>query len=138
MWGECVPALHEKFEPRLKEALTAAQFERLKQIRWQHVGSLALTDPDLVKMLALAREQQEKIKALNEEYEGKQFKILAAASGTGAPAARAKAEEMRAKLQELKIARDARATEVLTKDQQEVRAVLNGKPFDTTLLMPRQ
>jgi len=131
--------LNEKFVPQLKESLAAGQFERLQQIGWQAAGSQALAGPELVKALELSKEQQEKIVAVNREYGEKQSELRRNAFGAGAPGgggAGAGPQGMFAKMQELTKERDTKATEVLSKEQQEKYAKLKGKPFDLALLMP--
>lgn len=113
----------EKFTPKLKAALTADQFTRLQQINWQNMRSAALLDPEVVKALTVTTDQQDKVKAINEEY-GAKFQGLFT---PGSPPDFAKMEEISKE-------RDAKATEVLTKVQQDKFASLKGKEFDLAQL----
>lgn len=113
--------LTAKHLPAIKEALKPEQFTRLQQISWQVGGSAAFADPELAKALDISKEQQEKIAALNREYGQKQFGLF---GGGGNP------QDAIAKMRELQQERDKKATEVLSKEQQEKYATLKGKPFD--------
>jgi hypothetical protein len=143
--AEITKKLNEKFIPQLKETLTAEQFQRVQQISWQAAGSAAFADPELVKALSLSKETQEKITAHNEEYARKQRELFQGGfgGGGGAPGAGGGAggaggfQESLAKMQELTKERDAKAIELLPKDQQELFAKLKGKPFDTASLAPQ-
>ncbi len=132
--------LNEKFMPQLKEALTAPQFERVQQIALQAGGSQALARPDVVKTLDLTKEQQEKIAGINKEFMEKQNELRPGGrggrgGGAGAGGPPPDFQAMMAKMQELTKERDSKATEVLSKDQQEKYAKLKGKPFDLAQLM---
>jgi formylglycine-generating enzyme required for sulfatase activity len=115
--------LNDKFVPQLKDALTPAQFDRVQQIKWQADGSQALTNPDLAETLDLTKEQQEKIIAINQEYQGKM------------PEMRGGRMTTLAKRQELRKERDGKSIEVLTEDQQERYTKLLGNRFDFSRLM---
>lgn len=121
--------INEKFMPQMKEVITPAQFERVQQIQWQVAGSQALTNHDLAKMLDITKEQQEKLMAINQEFMGKMRELAPGAGGGG------NFQEIQAKRQELMKARDGKANEVLTKEQQEKYTKLKGKPFDVAQLM---
>ncbi len=129
--------LNEKFVPQLKESLSGEQFGRLQQIGWQAAGSQALAGPELVKALELSKEQQEKIAAINQDYAAKQREISPfGRGGPGAGGPPPDFEALRAKMQELTKERDTKATDVLSKEQQEKYAKLKGRPFDLAQLMP--
>ncbi len=121
----------EKFLPKLKDVLTAAQFTRLQQISWQAMGTEALSEPEVIKALPIATEQQEKIKTVNTEYDTKQQELFAAAFGGGGGGDR---EAMREKIQTLTKERETKVNELLTKDQLDKFASLKGKEFDLTQL----
>jgi hypothetical protein len=116
----------DKYLPKLKEALTADQFTRLQQINWQNMGSRAYSDDEVVKALAITKDQQDKIKTLSDEY-GAKFRELFQPGGGGGGGNREKFQEL-AKEQEAKI------DEVLTKDQKDKFASMKGKEFDVQQL----
>jgi hypothetical protein len=116
--------LDEKFAPQIKSAIKPEQFERLQQISRQARGIQVFSDPEVVKELALTKEQQDRLAAIRDEYERKQRELFSEGGGTDA-------RERFAKLRE---ERDARAAEVLNKEQSDTLAKLKGKPFDLTQL----
>jgi hypothetical protein len=120
--------LQERYVPKLKEALTGAQIERLQQIQWQLLGSQAfVTDPELSKMLDITKEQQEELLTINRDHVGIMRKLR---EGGG------NRQEVQRKRQELMKEYAGNLTDVLTKDQQEKFTKLKGKPFDVSLLPP--
>lgn len=131
---EVTRKLNEKFVPRLKEILTPEQFERLLQIHRQSGGSQVLAEPAFVKGIELTKDQQEKLSKLNQEYGQKQGELMASAFGGGG----GDAQGYFAKVQDLNKERDAKAVELLTKEQQEKYTQLKGKAFDLTLLQQRR
>ncbi len=111
--------------PKLKAALTAEQFERLQQIAWQAYGSRDLSfDPELSKALELTKDQNEKITAINEEYQRKAAEFVRAGTFV-------------ARYLELDRERDGKAVELLTREQQEKYTKLKGKPFNLAMLTIR-
>ncbi|MGQ0633976.1 MAG: hypothetical protein ACT4QC_05170 [Planctomycetaceae bacterium] len=124
--------LDRKYAPRLKEIISAEQFTRVQQIRWQVGGSQTFDDPEIVTALVLTKDQQERIAAINKDSIQKQSALFAA--GFAGP--NAKVAEMVAKLQELNAERDAKALEVLTEAQRKKLAELKGKPFDLRKFAP--
>jgi hypothetical protein len=132
--------LNEKFMPKLKDALTEPQFERVQQIALQAGGSQALNRPDVAKTLDLTKEQQEKIAGINKEFMEKQNELRPGGrggrgGGAGAGGPPPDVQGFMAKMQELTKERDGKATDVLNKDQQEKYEKLKGKPFDVAQLM---
>lgn len=121
----------EKFMPKLKEALTADQFTRLQQINWQNQGTRAYSDEEVIKALAITKDQQDKIKAVGEEYQGKYRELFQAGAGGGGGGGN------REKFQELAKEQEADTNKVLTKDQQDKFASMKGKPFDVEQLRPQ-
>jgi hypothetical protein len=103
----------------------------------QAAGSQALTRPDIVKSLDLTKDQQEKITDINQEFGKKQNELRPGGrrGGAGAGGPPPDFEGIRAKMQELTKERDSKATEVLSKEQQEKYEKLKGKPFDVAQLM---
>lgn len=123
-WNEKRSAVTAKFEPKLKEALSADQFKRVKEIYVQALGSQALTNREIAKELALSEDQTKKISDLQSEYDGKRRELFAGGAGADA----------RAKFGELREEEANKVTEVLTKEQQDKFAALKGKEFDTSVL----
>ena len=119
--------LDEKFVPQLKEALTPAQFDRVQQIRWQLGSSEVFRNPELAKMLDITKDQQDKMVAVNQEY---QETLRDAAKGGGDVT-----EILASRLKLLKD-RDAKITDVLTKEQKEKFTALKGAPFDASEVRP--
>lgn len=120
-------ANNEKFLPKLKDVLTADQFTRLQQLNWQNMGSRVYTDPEIIKSLTITKDQQDKIKSVSDEYQGKIGELFQGGGGGGGGG-------NREKMQELNKERDAKITEVLTKDQKDKLASLKGKEFDVEQL----
>lgn len=125
---EITKKLNEKFLPQLKEVLTAQQVARLQEILAQVSGSQGLTSPEMIKALDLSKEQQEKINAVNQDFGRKQRELFTAGGGGG------DFQAMAAKREELVKEREAKAAELLSKEQQEKYAKLKGKPFDVSQL----
>ena len=126
-----VAALNAKYAPQVKELLTPEQFTRLQQIRWQSLGSQALTEPELAKELALTKEQLDKVAAADRDYQTKQRELMAGARDGG------NFQELQGKLRDLAQQRDKMAGEALTKEQQDKFTQLKGKPFDLAQLRGR-
>ncbi len=127
--------LTEKYLPKVKENLSASQFERVQQISWQLAGTQSLTDPDVAKSLEITKEQREKMAGINQEFAAKQQELGPGGfGGRGAPPDPEAMRERMQKMQDLNKDRDAKVTAVLSKDQQEKYAALLGKPFDRSQL----
>ena len=119
-----------KFKPKLAEVLDAKQLERLDQIALQVAGAQAYSDPDVVKTLALSKEQQDKIASINKEASEKQRELFGGAGGAGG----GDFQERFAKMAELNRARDKDLAAVLTTEQSEQLAKMKGKEFDVAQL----
>ena len=131
---ETVRATSDKFLPKLKEVLTADQFTRLQQIHWQSMGIAALSDPEIVKAIPISKDQQDKIKSINTEYAAKRVQYFTGGGGSiDRPDALAFAK-MQEQNREQDKEREAKITEILTKDQQDKFASLKGKEFDLSQL----
>ena len=113
--------------PKIKEALSAQQYERLQQIQWQAAGIQAYSDAELTKALDISKEQSEKIAAVEKEYSGKQRELFRGGFN----------EEAREKMTALSKERDSKVNEVLTAAQREKFAQLKGKEFDLASLRTR-
>lgn len=116
--------INAKFEPKLKEALTADQFKRLQEIFVQAAGPAALSEAWVVKELAITDEQTKKIADIRADYQQKTRSLF----GQGF------SEETRAKLGELRDEEAKQVNQVLTKEQQDKLAALKGKEFDVSVL----
>ncbi|MEX2175314.1 MAG: hypothetical protein WD872_13210 [Pirellulaceae bacterium] len=124
--AEASKKVNEKFEPKLKDALTADQFKRLQEIVIQSAGVAALASPDVVKNLGLSDEQQKKIAEVAAGHERAQRELFAGAEGDF--------QALRPKLAELTKETETKASDVLTGEQKEKFAALKGKPFDLATL----
>jgi hypothetical protein len=117
--------LDGEFNPKLKEALSADQFKRLRQIQIQAAGIETFIDPDVAKELALTDEQRKKIADLRTEYERKQQDL---------PRTEGNFQERFAKIRELNAERDNKANELLTAEQKTKLTALKGNAFDVSQL----
>ena len=124
--SEATKTTTAKFLPQLKDALTADQFARLQQINWQNMGTRAFAETEVVKSLTITKEQQDKLKGINDEFDKKRGELFAGGGGRG--------PEMFEKMQEMNKERDAKLTEAMTPAQLEKFAMLKGKEFDVTQL----
>jgi len=129
-WTEAGKTVNDKFLPKLKDALTADQFTRLQQINWQNSGTSALSEPEVVKAVSISKDQQDKIKTISDEFAVKRRELFQGGGQGGG-------QEAFQKMQEMNKERDAKITEVLSKDQQDKFASLKGKEFDVTQLRPQ-
>jgi hypothetical protein len=120
--AEVHKSINEKFLPKLAETLDKGQLKRVHEIAIQAAGAQALLDAGVQKELAVTAEQKTKLDSLHKEL---------AKAMESVP----RAERM-AKMAEMREEQLAKATEVLTKDQQTQFASMKGKPFDLKLLRP--
>jgi hypothetical protein len=125
--AEVAKKVTEKLEPKLKEALTAEQIARLKEIKVQAAGVAALADAETVKELGLSEDQQKKIADIVSEAAAARRELMASAQGGNR-------EEIGTKLREATAATLTKATDVLDAGQKEKFASLKGKPFDVAQL----
>jgi hypothetical protein len=121
--AEIQKVVNDTFMPKVAEILDKAQVARLHEIAIQAAYASALSDAGVVKDLGLSKEQQDKIAAIEKDFSGKL---------QGVPRA-----ERFAKMAELRGEHLAKATEVLTKDQQAKFTEMKGKPFDLKQLQPQ-
>jgi hypothetical protein len=105
---------NEKF---LANTLTAAQRKRLEQITMQVTGLQQLTKPEVIKVLSITEEQQQKFKEMQKEARKALEEILDAKEG--------KTE----KLAKLRADIDKKVEAVLTDKQKEIARELVGEPF---------
>lgn len=127
--AEITKKVTEKLEPKLKEALTAEQLTRLKEIKVQAAGVAALSDAAVVKELGLSEEQQKKIADIRAEADKARQELMASARGGGG-----NFQEVMTKVREASAATLTKATDVLDAGQKEKFASLKGKPFDVAQL----
>lgn len=120
--AEVQKTVADKFMPKVAEILDKTQLTRLRQIAIQQAGPSALKDAGVVKDLGLSKDQQDKIAAIQKDFSGKLRDVPRA--------------ERFAKMQELQGEELAKATEVLSKDQQAKFTELKGKAFDLKALRP--
>ncbi|HUE74677.1 MAG TPA: hypothetical protein VMP01_27665, partial [Pirellulaceae bacterium] len=119
-FGEKRAAVVGRFEPKLKEALSADQYKRVREIYVQALGVSALTNRELAKELEVSDEQARKISEIQTEFGQKRRDL-----------GRDAAADARQKLSEEEL---KAATAVLTKEQQDKFTALRGKEFDTSVL----
>lgn len=124
----------ERFMPRLKQILTAAQLTRLKQIDWQQ--AYVLDDPQIVEALSLSQYQRKLLQVIDAEHKATLQTLFISADidtirGSIIPVGNS-AEERRTLFEEFQ----AKINNVLTKEQQEKLKSLRGKEFDIRLLSP--
>ncbi len=124
-----------KFTPELKDALSPEQFKRLNEIRVQALRDQVYADADVVKALALKKEQQDKIAEINKDFTAKQREMFQPQGGDSG--GRPDFTAMRTKMEEAGKARDGKLSDVLTKEQQAKLTELKGKEFDVAQLQPR-
>lgn len=125
-----------KFLPELKDALTAEQFKRLREIYVQSLRDQVYTDAEVVKALGLKKEQTDKIAEIGKDYSAKMREAFQPGAG-GGDGGRPDFQAMRTKMEEMGKDRDTKLGEVLTKDQQAKLKELKGKEFDLAQLQPR-
>ena len=105
--------------------LTPQQRQRLRQVRLQALGPLALADPAVVKALDVTVEQRQMVKALPAKLRKATKEALAEASDAdGAERSRIRAE-VREKLYKA-------ALDSLTPEQQEKLDKMEGKKIDVS------
>ena len=118
--GDISKTLHEKFHPKLTEFLDAGQRVRLAELDRQAAGAQVFKNAEVIKVLELSKEQQEKLDALAKDFSGKIAKLFGGEQG----------EEIAQKFRQVAVDWDAQAAEVLNKEQKEKFAKLKGKAFD--------
>ena len=69
-----VSALTHEVEAKLAEILTADQSNRLRQIALQVGGPSSFSDPEVADALSLTREQKDKIRAIQSEFDDKRHR----------------------------------------------------------------
>lgn len=120
-----------RFRPQLKDILTPDQYTRLQQIKWQDMGTAAFADDELIEILKITKEQQDKIVAIQDAYRTKRLELEDQSGGRDAPLMTAR------QTQELTVEQDMKITESLSQELKDKFAALKGKAIDRTLLRPR-
>jgi hypothetical protein len=120
----------EKFRPQIVEILKEKQAERLQQILVQASGPEAFSLPEVVKALALSKEQQEKIASIGKQHGDKMMGLFGGGGGNVDFA------EIGQKMQALNEEREKAIADVVTKAQMEKMESLKGEPFDLAQLQP--
>lgn len=108
----------KKEKEEIGEILLKPQLERLEELRIQRAGVAALADPEVTEKLALSKDQQAKIKAIQEKV---QAEMREAFSG-GNPD--------REKLTQLREESEKQVLAVLDESQQKKFEELKGKAFE--------
>jgi Spy/CpxP family protein refolding chaperone len=112
----------------LKDALTADQNKRLKQIGYQTAGVMVFSNPDVQSQLKLTDEQKEKIKEIGDQMR-KDMQDLRSGGGRPTPEQTKKMEALR------KEAKD-KVTDVLTADQKKTWEEMTGPKFTGKIQTP--
>jgi Spy/CpxP family protein refolding chaperone len=118
--AEVTKKVNDKFMPKLNEILDKPQQTRLHELAIQAAGAGALQDPDVSKSLALSKDQSDKLASINKEF-GEKIRGLG---------------RNREGLTEIQEEHVAKATEVLTPDQQKKFKEMKGKLVDAKILRP--
>ncbi len=117
---EKMPDMAKANERQVSQILKPEQRQRLKQLRLQRDGAMAIADPEVASNLQLSGEQREKIKSITDDMR-KEFGEL---RQSGAPP-----EEMRQKMGELRKSTNDKIMEVLTEEQKAKWKEMQGAPF---------
>ncbi len=138
-------SIMERFLPKLKELLTADQFNRLKQINWQSRVDSPMSDPQVIAALSVSRDQQNQIEAINTERAEQlreyvyrvdintifgRSEIDTNAANTNANTTPRGQATGREQIEAVANKFRERINQVLTKEQQEKLEELKGKPFE--------
>jgi Spy/CpxP family protein refolding chaperone len=116
----------EEMEKKLQEILKPEQLERLKQIRLQMAGPMALASPEVVKALELNDEQKGKIKTLLDQSREKAREAMQGARDLPADQRTAMWE----KVQQQRKETAAKVMEVLTPQQREKFEKMQGAKIE--------
>lgn len=121
------------FAPQIKEVLTPAQYTRLQQIGWQATGTAACSDPEVIKLIGISKEQTQTIDSVIDECRSK--RIAALRAGDGEDGGRGDLVELAEKMKALVKQQDAKILQALTKAQLDQFAMLKGQAFDVDALL---
>ena len=122
--------LQEKFNPQLKLVLSSDQFDRLRQIGWQDMGTRVFFDPEIVSRLEITQAQREKLHVVLFNHSQLRTKLRQEGkSPDDEPGG-----EMRKKIEEATSERNEMINQLFSKEQLSKLTELKGKPFDLKLL----
>lgn len=122
-----VENIRMKHKDKLKQILSAPQYQRLQQIHWQMTGYPALIDPDLIDGLRVSPNQIEKIVVANREYLEQYDAYMAKVQKN--QTTRPGIQEIRNVVDGPVESRNKKIEEVLTPSQREKFVELQGEPF---------
>lgn len=120
----------DKLRRKLEAILSPAQFRRIRQIRWQGLGMLALSDFSLASELDVTGQQQARIDKIISGAAEARRKLLVIGKAYPPDEYRAVTEKMAT----LTKNRDAELSNVLTETQMKKFAELKGAKFDLETL----
>jgi len=106
-------------EKSLADTLKPEQLKRLKQIALQQQGSFAIGRGEVAEELKLTADQKEKLKALQDDAQGKMRQAMSGGNR----------EEARGKIADLRKATNEKMLELLTDEQKTKWKELTGEPF---------
>jgi hypothetical protein len=115
-------AVHKGSEEKLAKIVDEKQLARLRQLRLQREGTMALGRPEVAQELGLTDEQQEKVKKIRQE-------IRPEGPIPGRDASEEERQDFFAKLQKRIEKAQADALHVLTDAQKAKWGVMKGKQF---------
>lgn len=126
--AEITTALDDEFAPQVKAVITAAQLQRMEQIRVQanlrNLGPSALLAANLASELQLTAEQKTQLNELNAAYLQQRSELFRGGNPGGSTEA----------LGKLRTETNAKVASLLTAEQQETLAKLKGPEFDVSQL----
>ena len=118
-------ALEKENQKFLDDNLTPAQRKRLDQITMQVTGLQQLTRPEVIKLLNLTAEQQQKFKAMQQEARKELEEIVGAKNREG----------RNEKLAKLRADIDKKVEAALTPEQKAKAKEIVGEPFKGKILL---
>jgi hypothetical protein len=120
---------------KIEKVLTPEQMRRLNEINVRAAGVTALGFDEVAEELALTADQRTRLRALGDDSRRQLMELYA--NDGAAPEGQA-GNERKQKQEEIVAARARKAMAVLTKEQKEKLAKLQGDPFDVSTIKPRQ
>jgi len=134
--------LNAAYLPKLKELLTDAQVQRLRELHWQLQGLLALQEPELVAQMQLTNQQINRIRTTISDAQTR-INEAATAPFAGGGIERGGYGEMQKRISNIESERDRQLLDLLTVEQRRAYENALGKPFDrrkltTTAAPPKQ
>jgi hypothetical protein len=114
----------EKLAKHVKEVLQPGQLKRLRQVTLQQEGGFALGQDEIQKELKISQEQLKKFVAIGQELQEQVEPLVKKAQSGG------NAEEIRAKIEQLRKDHAKKLEAVLTDGQKKQWKELLGQPFE--------